>query len=221
MAMRVFLVFPRLTAALRATRPLSTAWRSTYPLVPGKAGSPYRSHDEVTRRPPGLHPDIPILASLRGDGKRRIERKNSPAHRIAPALHRLNFPGILGLGPCPFRCLDLRKMALGEQVRVSRFFKQPARPKGRFAASGTAILVYLFWNQSFSPGAEKRHPKLKFFPTFSLTGVIPEGRHRRSNNLWTTSRNILFLRSFFCCRDYGAVVRWETGGARWAHAGKG
>jgi hypothetical protein len=69
------------------------------------------------------------------------------------------------------------------------------------------ILVYLFWNQPLFPRPEKRRPMLKIFPTFSLTGVIPEAGHGRSNNLWTTSHKFLFINGFSCCDNYVGVVR--------------
>ena len=109
MAMRVFPVSPRLTAALRATRPLSIARRPTYPLVPGKAGSPHCSPSEAgtDRRTCAQTP--PSSSSFVATSCAASKGENPPAHRIAPELHRPNFLGFWALGPAPFDARTLEK----------------------------------------------------------------------------------------------------------------
>ena len=158
----------------------------------------------------------PVPPQSDADENRRAEARTSPsppcieatsaaskgqtftAHRITPVLQRSKFPGNLSLWLCPFRWLNLRKMALGEQVRVSRFFKERHVPQVRSEVPGTAVPVYPFRNQPLSARPRNRCPAAKKNPFFSLTKVIPTGCGRRRNKLWITFRMSLFYICFFC-----------------------
>ncbi len=189
----------------------------SYPAMPVPVPLPARSSAKTAGTTPGR--PHPRLTSWRRQTPHR-RGKFSRAPDRSGVLHRFKFPGILGLRARPFRCPDLRKMALREQVRVSRFFKHGALAEGRFAGAETRVPRYLIWNQPLLPGLENRSRALKFFATFSLTRVIPGGCRRWLDNLWTTSRNYLFYMCFPRRKNQCGPMDRTIGGKVCGGAGK-